>query len=49
MPYDPKINITRSEMGTVGGFRWLKSDGTIGHLKDGETIELPFDKTAPPA
>ncbi len=30
----------RSEIGTVGGFRWLKSDGTIGHLKDGEIMEI---------
>ena len=31
---------SRSEIGTVGGIRWIKSDGTIGHLKDGETIEI---------
>ena len=28
------------EMGSVGGFRFLKSDGTIGCLKDGETIKM---------
>lgn len=35
------IQHIRSEIGTVGGFRYLKSDGTIGHLKDGETMEMP--------
>lgn len=38
LPYDPKTGY--SEIGTEGGFRWLKSDGTIGHLKDGETMDL---------
>lgn len=42
MPYDTKTGY--AELGTVGGFRWLKSDGTIGHLKDGETIEMPISK-----
>ena len=41
LPYDPKTQTMRSEIGTVGGFRWFKSDGTIGHLKDGETMEMP--------
>lgn len=35
--YNPKLMY--SEIGTIGGFRFLKSDGTIGHLKDGETTE----------
>ena len=34
--------ILHSEIGTVGGFRWLKSDGTVGHLKDGET--MPYEE-----
>lgn len=42
LPYDPKSKTMRSEIGTVGGFRWIKSDGTIGHLKDGETMEMPI-------
>ena len=29
-----------SEIGTVGGFRWIKSDGSIGQLKDGETMSI---------
>ncbi len=39
-----KLNIKyeKSEFGTVGGFRYIKSDGTIGHLKDGETMEIPL-------
>lgn len=35
------MKVLRSQIGTVGGFRYLKSDGTIGHLKDGETMEMP--------
>lgn len=45
LEFEPnKPTNVRSEIGTVGGFRWLKKDGTIGHLKDGETMEMPYEK-----
>ena len=35
------IKHTYSEIGTATGFRWLKADGSVGHLKAGETMPLP--------
>lgn len=43
LPEPPReIKHTYSEIGTATGFRWLKADGSVGHLKAGETMPMPL-------
>lgn len=44
-PLPSEFKYTYAEIGTATGFRWLKADGSVGHLKAGETMPMPAQPT----